>query len=514
LNEERRLRSLLLFSLPVIVGLFYATAGLHFSYTPDDTYIYLQFARNVGEGHGVSFNAGEPTYGVTSPLWMLVIALGGKLGVDPFFGAKALDLVFASLALVALYLAAFEIIRDVGVSLCAAVAFSVNAWFLRWSGSGMETSLSVLLMLLTLLFCLRNQYLLSAVTAGFLTLVRPEGALFIGLIMIDLLINSLDRKHALRLGVWALAAYALVVTPWLVFAYMTFGRIVPNTALGKAGWDFTAADTLSTAREAIRTLAAGDGAALIACLFGGALLLLRKPAQDGEEPMGAGYLARQSFAGLGWTAGVILFYIASGTNVVSRYLLLVTPLITVYAFAFFAALFSAPSWRRYANVRVILLTSLIMLQNQLLYRRVVLPGIQAFEDGMESCLIPIGEWFRDHSAPGTTVLTGDIGAIGYYSGRRMCDAAGLISPAFLPLIHAGTPPEEIIGQKLYRSRCAPDYVVHRAPTPEALKGDPELVPLFSKPFPNLTLSDSKIIYYTVYRMRGPDSGAGLPGVRR
>ncbi len=136
MNEERRLRSLLLFSLPVIVGLFYATAGLHFSYTPDDTYIYLQFARNVGAGHGVGFNPGEPTYGVTSPLWMLIIALGRKLGLDPYFGAKALDLVFASFALIALYLVAFEIIRDVGVALCAAVAFSVNAWFLRWSGAG------------------------------------------------------------------------------------------------------------------------------------------------------------------------------------------------------------------------------------------------------------------------------------------------------------------------------------------------------------------------------------------
>src|ERR1051325_7986227 len=101
---------------------------------------------------------------------MFIIALGGKMGVDFYVAAKAIDLVFASLALMAVYLLAFEIIRDVGVALSATVAFSVNAWFLRWSGSGMETSLSVLLTLATLLFCLRNEYFLSVVFAGLLTL--------------------------------------------------------------------------------------------------------------------------------------------------------------------------------------------------------------------------------------------------------------------------------------------------------------------------------------------------------
>src|SRR5258706_2673900 len=80
---DRMHRTLLLISLPLIVLLSYGTASLHFPYTPDDTYIYLQFERNATQGNGISFNAGEPTYGVTSPLWMFIIALGGKLGTEP-----------------------------------------------------------------------------------------------------------------------------------------------------------------------------------------------------------------------------------------------------------------------------------------------------------------------------------------------------------------------------------------------------------------------------------------------
>jgi hypothetical protein len=120
---------------------------------------------------------------------------------------------------------------------------------------------------------------------------------------------------------------------------------------------------------------------------------------------------------------------------------------------------------------------------------------------MESCLIPIGRWINESTPPGSTVVTGDIGAIGYFSGRKVCDAAGLVSPALLPLIHRGLKPNEIIERKLYEACCAPEYVVHRAPDPEELKSDSDLVPVLSKPFPNMSLNDPRMNYFTVYRVR-------------
>jgi arabinofuranosyltransferase len=513
LIEEPRQRNLLLFSLPVIVALFYVTASLHFSYTPDDTYIYLQFARNIAAGNGVSFNAGEPTYGVTGPLWMFIVALGAKMGVDPYIGAKAIDLVLASLVLIAFYFLAYEILRDVGVSLCATVAFSVNAWFLRWAGSGMETSLSVLLVLATVLFCLRNEYLLSVVCAGLLTLTRPEGVLMTVLIMTDLYFNSLQKRRALAMGAWLLLVYSVVVAPWTLYAFRTFGTPLPNTAVGKVGWDFTIADTVSTLRDVLQTLAAADGTALLVFLTGGVLLLIlyRHPPADAPGKERRRFLGRQSIVGVGWISGLVVFYVASGTNVVSRYLLLITPLITIYAFSFLVELLSVSRWRQRANLAVIVLTAVVMLQNQLLYRRYVLPGVDAFEQGMEACLIPIGQWLREHTPPASTVVTGDIGALGFFSERRMCDAAGLVSPSLLPLLHRGVPPYDIIKQELYRSCCSPDYVVDRDFSPERLGKDPALVALLTRPFPNMTLSDPRIVYYTVYRVRPAAGRDTLPG---
>ncbi len=512
--EQRWQRNLLVFTLPAIVLLFYATASLHFSYTPDDAYIYLQFAKNLVGGNGISFNAGEPVYGITSPLWLFIVSLGGRMGVDLYVAAKAIDLVLASLALIVFYFLAYEVIRDIGVALCATVAFSVNAWFLRWAGSGMETSLSVLLVLATILFCLRNEYFPAIVFSALLTLVRPEAALISGLILLDVYINSTSRARALKMILSLAIVYTVLVAPWLIYAYLTFGTIVPNTARGKVGWDFTGGEISSTMAAYVRTLVAADGSALLVLMIAGVVLiiLLRRLPVDEKGSGRRLYLFRQSLIGIGLILSLSIFYIATSTNVVSRYLLLLTPFVTMYAFLFFFEAISLSRWQRYRYFGVLFLTTIVMLQNQFFYRRYVVPGIQAFEQGMELCLIPIGKWLSQNTPRESTVVTADIGAIGFYSDRRVCDAAGLASPALLPMIHPGQLPEDVIERKLFRACCSPDYLVHRSPIPEKLKGDPELVPLFTRPFAQTSLAETRTMFYTLYKVGRPaaaDSTRGL-----
>ena len=191
---------LLIVALPIIVAVFYITAAAHFSYTPDDTYIYLQFAKNLTHGNGISFNAGTPTYGFTSPLWLFIVSLGGAMGIDLLMVAKVVDLVLASFALIVFYLIAHELIRDVAVAICATIAFSVNAWFMRWAGTGMETSLAVLLMLATMLFCFRNEYFVAIVMAALLSLVRPEAVMIVPIIVADVYVNSFNKRRAINLA--------------------------------------------------------------------------------------------------------------------------------------------------------------------------------------------------------------------------------------------------------------------------------------------------------------------------
>ena len=45
----------------------------------DDSWIHMQFARNLAEGRGFAYNPGVPVSGSTAPLWTL--ALGGVFTV-------------------------------------------------------------------------------------------------------------------------------------------------------------------------------------------------------------------------------------------------------------------------------------------------------------------------------------------------------------------------------------------------------------------------------------------------
>lgn len=502
---EQMNKWLLVVSLPVIIGLFFITASSHFGYTPDDTFIYLQFAKNVAHGDGISFNAGQPTYGITSPLWLFIIAAGGKMGVDLFYAAKVIDLLFASLALIVFYLVAYEIIRDIATAICATVAFSMNAWLLRWAGTGLESSLALILVFAVILFCLRNEYFVSIFFVALATLVRPETSMLVLLIIADLYINSFSKRRAMNTAAALILVYVAILAPWFVYAYKTFGAIVPNTAFAKSGFHLNVGTAAASITDIAKTIGVTDGIAGLAMIVSGFFLvrIIAKHRNDPSEEVKHArfFLFRQSMLGLGWLVILPAAYILGDVNVVSRYLLLVTPLIIMYAFLFLHKAFENSRLARHVYTAVFVLTALIMLQNQMFYRNYVKPGITIFEHGMTSCLVPIATWFRENTPPGTNILAADIGALGYYSDRNIRDAAGLTSTEFLPLIRQGNSPDSIIGKSMYRSICSVDYVVDRTLTPGPAIMSDSLEPVFSRPFYGLSLGDPRMTYYTVYRVR-------------
>jgi len=154
------------YGVAVVVLVFCIMVVMHYQYTPDDTYIYLQYAKNIANGDGFSFNVGTPSYGVTGPLWALLIAAGIALHLDPYVVAKTLDLFFACTAILVLYHVAFQVLGDKRHAVLAATVFAFDSWFLRWTASGMESSFAVLLVLLCMLYVYRNDYALASLVCG------------------------------------------------------------------------------------------------------------------------------------------------------------------------------------------------------------------------------------------------------------------------------------------------------------------------------------------------------------
>jgi hypothetical protein len=396
---------------------------------------------------------------------------------------------------------AYEVMRDVPIAICATAAFSVNAWLMRWAGTGMETSLSVLLVLAVVLYCLRNEYFVSVFLAGLLSLVRPEACLIVPLIMGDVYINSFNKKRALKMIAALGVIYVTLLTPWLVYAWKTFGSIVPNTALSKAGFQLNLNELAATTLDLVKTVVLTDGVAIVVLIVG-AMYLISPLRWNNHEKHENVFFLRQSMIGIVWIILIPVVYILTDVNVVSRYLLLVTPFITINAFAFLRRALDRFSGKTVYSM-MFLLTALVMLQNQVVYGRVVRPGIDAFEKGMETCLFPIAQWLRGQTPPDAKIIIGDVGAVGYYSDRELCDAAGLISPKLLPRFRQNLAPYDIIEKKLYQDVCDVDYVIHRSPVFEQLKNDSTLFPLMTRPFSGMSLTEHRIIYYTIYKVKKP-----------
>lgn len=502
-------------SLSAVVLIFYVTAGMHFLYTPDDTYIFLQFAKNIVHGSGFAFNAGEPTYGVTSPLWLLLVSVGGWLGIDVYMAAKILDLVLASLALLVLYVVAVEIIRDHFAALCVTLVLSVNIWFLRWAGTGMETSFSVLLILLTLRYCLKNEYFLAIVLVALLTLVRPEAWLLVVLIFVDVYINSVDKRRGRNMVLALTAIYGALLLPWFVYALMTFRTVIPNTVLAKSAIRFHLDDLAWTFTDIVKTLAVSDGVTIGVLLVGLSVLVRKRTvliamnsffqAEEQTKPVSNLEYLRLHFLPLAWIFALPAMYIATNSNIVSRYLLLIVPLIILYAFALLWRVLVLWGKQHMRSTVAVVLTAVIIAQNQFVYYRYVKPSIEAFAQGMEDCFIPIGRWLHENTPEGTVVFVPDIGAIGYYSDRKICDVMGLVSPQFLPLLRRGYTLGRMMEERTYRTICQASYVVVRSHDPQKLESD-DLEPLFTKMVFGLGLADASTVYYTVYKVRHRTQG--------
>jgi len=111
----------------------------------DDSWIHLQFARNLAAGRGLTYNGGELVTGSTAPLWTALLALLAYLPGSP--------LAWAQLAGALLYVASIDatwrLARELGLApglAALAGGLTLGTGWMVWSAlSGMEIPLFVLL---------------------------------------------------------------------------------------------------------------------------------------------------------------------------------------------------------------------------------------------------------------------------------------------------------------------------------------------------------------------------------
>lgn len=474
----------------LIFALIIFTSGLvqKYEYSPDDTFIYLKYSQNIAHFNNFSFNKGEPSYGVTSPLWAFLNVIPFLIGINAFWFAKFLDLLCILFAFLVFYKLTYWFWGDDNkLRILALSIFIINPWIIRSAFTGMETSMAILVALLIFYLYYAGKNYLLFLLIGFSILIRPETFLLF-FIFLGLVIYNLHKAHNLKLFLIVKYAFStlVVILPFWVFAYFDFGTIVSNTSTGKALISNDIGFILVNAKEIIRTFVLV--APLETVLAVGTVLLI--------------FFNKQFYKFLPlvlWIGCLLLLYILAASAVMSRYFLISYP---------FVVLLCVKLIENIKVKRVYLIPALMILftvYSGTIFYRYIKPYCEGYTAGVNNCLIPLGKWLNNNTPPGSRVLVNDVGAIGFYADRYIIDAAALINRDLkLNKKILSVPLYEKEYPHLMMNFIETDYLVEKdtaiiEPLKHAYNYKLEHVKSFV--FPQIWVLDPNPKYYSVYRVK-------------
>lgn len=486
LEESGRIRFAVFLGLIAAIALFYVRALAHFDYTPDDTYVFLRTAENIANGDGFAFNFGEKGVSVTSPLWTLLIAAASAVDIDPYIAAKGLDLVFASLALLSLMGLIVELTEDRAFAVIGVVIFSLDAWHLRWAGSGMETSLATLLTLVTIRHALKGDLLTMATSGALLVLVRPENLVLLGLIFG--LRPWEDRRPWRKLVAPGVVAGGILLS-WVVVSWVVTGSPISNTLAAKASRFLSWPGMLAASWDSLRIAVATQAGSCLFVALG--VVTLRR------------YLSDLDWLRLallvGWPMMLAGSYTVQGDQVISRFLAPSLPLLLVAAIWMIAR--NVEEKRLSTKLTMALplcLGFFVGAPSQALYALNVVPHMRDSAENVQHAYRPMAYWILHNTSTDARILTPDVGVVAYVGRRKVWDPAGLLTTSLRRRVE-GITYDEIMTRGLYRDVIVPDFVIDRAAVPERLRSD-SLRPIMSAQLSSLGQSNEGTRCLTLYEV--------------
>lgn len=386
-----------LFVLLLCTVFGFATTGIRI----DDAFIFYTYVRNIVAGQGWVFNPGEFVNGTTSTLYPLTLAVLVK------FSSIPPEVLGHTLGVFALTLALLALLKVTGPWQALPILLPLivlNSGTLD-DAVGMETYLTLFLLLATLLLYTKGRFHFASLVFGLAVLSRPDSLLFGAILLIDYMIRQ-RRFPPLTSAIPA----AILILVWLLFSKFYFGALLPNTIGAKL---------------------AQSGHAYWGGEFGflhGAMRLI------------AGYGALSFLALLGLLMAVYNFRRLINNSRVLLILVWGLAYFLVYAFVI-----KAPPYRWYYVPLIIpyALLILIPISRTPLIAQVVfglLLGAGAIKQMAERASAPVtakyeiytaaADWINQNAAPGKSIGAMEIGILGYYAkNHRVIDALGLITPA-------------------------------------------------------------------------------------
>lgn len=417
--------------------------GINISAPLDDTFIHLQYGRQIGEGEWFRYNDGDPvSTGASSFLYVLVLGGAHFLGISGGH-LLAFAIILGAGLLVLAALLGYELGRSLAgerAGLWGGALIAANGAFAWGATSGMEVALFSVLILGTLLAFLRElsseRFLLTPILAALTALTRPEGLLFALVItgaVVFVLLRSLSktRPYSFRRSMAVLYAFLPIAAGVAQYTFyrIATGSSVQNGVLAKSLLYepvFYPTEVLDAVFQNLTTLNLFvlTGLEPGNYLFPGTILFC---------VLGTLYLALEDarYRTFAVASGTALVVAMSSTALLGlpgapwgwhhyRYLLPFFPPTLVFAVVGFYSLgtLNRKTWLPEALAGSAVLCSLLGL-----------PVWAATTGGnslqIKEQQVSIGYWIQENLPPGARVGVNDVGAMRYYGGHPTVDLIGL-----------------------------------------------------------------------------------------
>jgi hypothetical protein len=400
------------FLLMLLAVLVTRVISVYCFYLYDDAFITFRYTKNLVNGLGFVYNAGERVQGTTSPLWALILAIPVALGLAIEGASRGLGIAADVLTAGVLY---WGLRREslAKAAMLAGFLFALDLYLAKNAVGGMEGSLFLLVTVASTFLMLGGRTTVAAVLAGASVFLRPEGLLF-ALCLTGYLWYDERRFPAKAVGVGLLVIAGGVIVQW---AY--FGDLIPQSVRGKL--------YLPRSYDALWKLV---------------LFPARDPLQ-GLLTLTSLFFARTALRasrfvkiyGL-WCAVLFASWLISGAHLWMWYcepVFFIKTVITGVGVACYA-----PRWVERLRPA--------MLLGGVLAAWIAL-GVYAGPDRIERTIHrPMRQWAAGRDLSQQTAYGMDFGAFGYYTNVRMLDEPGLVYPAAISRYH--TDPEALLlGEK-------------------------------------------------------------------
>ncbi len=442
----------------------YAFSVNHFNSFPlDDPWIHLQFAKNLAEYGSFSYFKNEVvTAGSTSPLYTALLAAGFFVTNNEMWLSYITGILFFLISVYFFYrLSGTFFTGENWLAIAAALLFVFDKWLNFISVTGMETTLYIFLLVACYYYYRKMNAIGFAVTLGLTFWTRPDALAFIAAIAADYFfrvylknrapkenagIELFEKKELYKIA----GIFGIIMVAYFAMNYLISGSLLPNTYSAKLAYysaefrsraEFMKVEVWEYFTESAYLLI------FIPFLFG-VIKLAKDTLKLKYNPLIPAFIFIVLLIFMYW-------YKLPYAHRFGRYMMPIFPfyiLLSVYGgrefFRWFANYIGDSKLVNGLNV-ILLAGTLVYYGTEYYETRKI------FQDQSRHIYIrqvETAKWLKNNTPEGSIVATHDVGAIAYYSDRKIVDVVGLINPEFITKLNtkefAGFVEEQIIKQNV------------------------------------------------------------------